>query len=138
MKSLKMLAPISSLICAIHCVIAPLAMALLPYLSISLFITELYDWLLLSLSLLFNIGNLCFGFKKHKSYKALKYLGLGIGFLLIAKLEHHHEKVHHSFDFFDIVMIIGAILILVSTVLNEKLCNTCKRCNELNGNEQKN
>jgi hypothetical protein len=138
MKSLKMIAPISSLICAIHCVATPLAMAILPYVSISLFITEFYDWLLLSFSLLFNVGNLCFGFKKHKSYKALKYLGIGIGFLLVAKLEHHHEKVHHGFDPFDVVMIVGAIFILFSSILNEKLCNNCKRCNELNCNEQKN
>ena len=106
MKSLRLIAPISSMICAIHCVVTPLAMAILPYVSISLFITEFYDWLLLSFSLLFNIGNLCFGFKKHKSYKALKYLGIGIGFLLVAKLEHHHEKIHHGFDPFDVEILL--------------------------------
>lgn len=128
-NSLKYAAPVASLVCAIHCAITPVIMLVLPVLSISLFITETLDWILLVLSLAFNLGNLCFGFKKHKSYKALRYLGIGTGLLLIAKLEHHHEKVHTSFDLFDGVMIIGALLIFFSAMINEKLCKTCVRCN---------
>ena len=129
LSSLRYIAPIASLVCAIHCAITPILMIVLPIFSISLFITETMDWILLVLSLSFNLGNLCFGFKKHKSYKALRYLGIGTGLLLIAKLEHHHEKVHLSFDLFDCVMIMGALFILFSAMINEKLCKTCVRCN---------
>ena len=135
--NLKYIAPIASVVCAIHCVATPLVMVILPIISISLLITETIDWILLLLSLVFNLANLCFGFNKHKSYKALRILGIGTGLLLIAKLEHHHEKVHTHFDFFDGVMIIGALFICFASIINDKLCKSCIRCND-NCHGQKN
>lgn len=129
MKKLKLLGPIASLVCAIHCIAMPLVILLFPVVSISLFVTESFDWILLMCSFAFNLTNLCFGFKKHKSLKAFKYLGIGLGLIVIAKMEHSHEKIHTHIDIFDMVMIAGAVLIIISSFINEILCRKCNVCN---------
>ena len=47
----------SNIICAIHCTILPLLMILLPTAGVYLFINETFEFVLLGISLLFNITN---------------------------------------------------------------------------------
>jgi hypothetical protein len=119
----------ASMICAIHCTILPLLMILLPTAGVYLFINETFEFVLLGISLLFNITNVCFGYRQHKSNKAVAVLAVGLFTFVVGKLMHHHNH-HHGiqFDLFNIFMISGGLLMALSSLINDKLCKSCKTC----------
>ena len=120
----------ASLICAIHCTVLPLLLVLLPTAGVYLFINETFEYVLLGISLIFNITNICFGYRQHKSNKAIALLAFGIFMFVVGKLLHHHNQNHAKleFDLFNVFMIFGGLLMAVSSILNEKFCNNCKTC----------
>ena len=81
---------IASITCAVHCMIMPLIITLLPIFGLSLFATEEFEWILLMISAMLGVTSLCFGFRKHKSFKAFSFLGIGLTFLVIGRLAHEH------------------------------------------------
>ena len=119
----------ASIICAIHCTIVPLFAILIPTTGVYLFINETYEFVLLCLSLLFNITNVCFGYRQHKSNKAVALLALGLFLFVVGRLLHHHN--HHAgfqFDLFNLFMILGGILMALSSLMNDRMCKHCKSC----------
>lgn len=124
----------ASLVCAIHCTILPLLMIIVPTTGVYLFINESLEFILLGLSLLFNIANLCFGYRQHKSNKAVAVLALGLFLFVVGRLMHHHSEDHQiQFDLFNLFMIFGGVLMAVSSFINDKLCNHCNSCGSKNG-----
>jgi hypothetical protein len=124
----------SNIICAIHCTIFPLFMVFLPTAGLYLFVDESIELVVLFVSTFFNLFNLCLGYKKHKSNKALSVFAFGFMFFLIAKLllDHNHGK-NIEFDLFNVCMITGGIMTLFSNIVNNKLCHSCSKC-EINRN----
>ncbi len=119
----------TSLICAIHCTILPLLMILVPTTGVYLFINETFEFVLLGISLLFNITNVCFGYRQHKSNKAVAVLAFGIFSFVVGRLMHHHSEDHKiHFDIFNILMISGGLLMALSSFINDKLCSRCNKC----------
>ena len=124
----------ASIMCAIHCTILPLVMILLPTAGVYLFINETLEFILLGISLLFNITNVCFGYRQHKSNKAVAVFALGLFVFVVGRLMHNHSEDHKiHFDLFNIFMIAGGLMIAASSLINDKLCSHCKKC----GIEQK-
>ncbi len=126
---MKKVGLLASLICAIHCTALPLLMIIIPTTGVYLFINENFEFVLLGLSLLFNITNLCFGYKQHRSNKAVAVLALGLFIFVIGRSMHHHN--YHSgiqFDLFNIFMVSGGLLMALSSLINDKLCKHCKTC----------
>ena len=123
---------IASVTCAIHCMIMPLIITLLPIFGLSLFATEEFEWILLIISAILGVTSLCFGFKKHKSYRAFSFLGIGLSLIVIGRLMHEHvERVNgFHFDLYLIFLVIGAILVATSHWLNNRLCNACSPCHK--------
>ena len=121
---------IASITCAIHCMIMPLIITLLPIFGLSLFATEEFEWILLMISAMLGVTSLCFGFRKHKSFKAFSFLGIGLTFLVIGRLAHEHISNFKvlQFDIYLLFLVIGAILVAISHWLNNKLCNSCPPC----------
>jgi intracellular septation protein A len=120
----------SSLTCAIHCTIMPLIVTMLPIIGLSLLATEEFEWMLLIGSAMLGIISLCFGFKKHKSLKALSFLSTGLALIVIGRLTHHH---YHSLkflhlDLYVLFLITGGVLVSFSHWLNNKLCSSCDPC----------
>ena len=119
----------SSLICAIHCTILPLVLILIPTSGVYLFINETFELVFLIVSLLINIANLCFGYKVHKSNKALGILASGLFLFLVGRLLHKHNDEHViQYDLFNFFMILGGVMMAFSSFINSKMCNTCKKC----------
>lgn len=138
MKKLSLYSPnkldkvgfIAALLCAIHCSLLPLIVVVLPVIGLSLFVTELMEWLFLAFSLTIGITSLCFGFKKHRSYKALIFLSIGFTLIVIFKLIHEHVEKSHGlhFDFYNVFLVFGGLLVALSHIINSYLCNSCERC----------
>jgi hypothetical protein len=119
----------ASLICAVHCTILPLLMILIPTTGVYLVINETFEFVLLGVSLLFNITNVCFGYRQHKSNKAVAILAFGIFSFVVGRLMHHHSEDHKiHFDIFNILMISGGLLMALSSFINDKLCSHCNKC----------
>jgi predicted membrane channel-forming protein YqfA (hemolysin III family) len=121
---------VASVTCAVHCMIMPLIITLLPIFGLSLFATEEFEWILLMISAMLGVTSLCFGFRKHKSFKAFSFLGIGLTMIVIGRLMHehiNHLKVFH-FDLYLLFLVIGAIMVALSHWLNNRLCNTCQPC----------
>ena len=119
----------ASLICAIHCTLLPLLLILVPTAGIYLFINETFEFILLGISLLFNISHLCFGYRQHKSNKAVAILALGIFIFIAGRLMHNHSEDHKiHFDMFNMFMIAGGLLMALSSFVNDKLCHHCNSC----------
>lgn len=131
MKKLALVGSYASLACAIHCAIMPIIVVVFPIASISLFVTEPVEWIILLLSLFLNLSNLCLGYKKHRSLKALILLGIGASLFVIGKLAHSHYENHHNFtfDFYTIILFLGGLMVSLSYWINNLLCNSCKTCN---------
>jgi hypothetical protein len=121
---------IASITCAIHCMIMPLVVTLLPIFGLSLFATEEFEWMLLMVSAMLGVTSLCFGFKKHKSFRAFSFLGIGLTFLVIGRLAHEHVSHFRvfTFDIYLLFLVAGAILVALSHWLNNKLCKSCLPC----------
>ena len=119
----------ASIVCAIHCTVVPLLAILIPTTGVYLFINETFEFVLLAFSLLFNITNVCFGYRQHKSNKAVAVLALGLFVFVVGRLLHHHN--HHigfQFDLFNMFMILGGILMALSSLMNDRMCKHCKTC----------
>ncbi len=126
---------LSSIACAIHCTVLPIAMVCFPIIGFSLVSTELFEWILLSVSLVMGLVSLCFGFRKHKSFKAFSYLGIGSTLIVVARLLHdHNSKSGFHFDYLNMMLILGGFMISASYYINNKLCANCKTCT-INGCE---
>jgi len=121
---------IASITCAIHCMIMPLIVTLLPIFGLSLFATEEFEWILLMISAMLGVTSLCFGFRKHKSFRAFSFLGIGLTFLVIGRLAHEHVSHFRvfTFDIYLLFLVAGAILVALSHWLNNKLCKSCLPC----------
>lgn len=121
----------SSIVCAVHCTLVPVATIGFPIIGFSLVSTELFEWILLSLSLIMGLTSLCFGFRKHKSLRAFSFLTIGFALVVVARLLHeHNSKVGFHFDYVNCMLILGGILISMSYFINNKLCANCKTCVE--------
>jgi hypothetical protein len=119
----------ASLICAIHCTVMPLLLVIVPTIGVYLFVNEILEFFVLGLSLLFNIANLCFGYKKHKSNKAVALLAVGLFLFVVGRLMHqHNDHQEFHFDLFNLFMIAGGIIMTSSSLINDKLCKTCNHC----------
>jgi hypothetical protein len=121
---------VSSLSCAIHCTIMPLLVTMMPIIGLSLLATEEFEWMLLVGSAVMGILSLCFGFKKHKSFKALSFLSTGLVLIVIGRLTHHHYhtlKIFHL-DLYVLFLLSGGLLVSFSHWLNNKLCSSCEPC----------
>ena len=123
---------IASLTCALHCMVMPLIVTLLPIFGLSMLATEEFEWLLLMISAVLGVISLCFGFKKHKSLKAFSFLGIGLTLLVIGRLAHEHVQNIQilKVDIYLIFLVIGAILVAISHWANNRLCKTCRPCHD--------
>jgi hypothetical protein len=101
MKLFNNIGIVSSFICAVHCAITPLLLTFLPLWGLSLLADKTFEVIMLCLSGIFGILNLCFGIKKHKSYKALSLFSIGFGLSAIGNMFHGHIENHKHHEIFE-------------------------------------
>ena len=80
------------------------------------------------ISLLINLTTICYGYTKHKSLKAVTFLGIGIILTLVSHLLNKHNHDHFEFNLYNLFIILGGVSICFSNFLNHKLCTKCKKC----------
>ena len=146
-ETLDKLGATASFLCAIHCAIMPMLIALMPLMALSILASEAAEWVLFGLSAILATGSICWGYKKHKSRVTLAVLACGLALLSAGRILHQHHsnlapqaalaktisnvKTHeepHTFDLYTAFLVSGGLIVAASHVVNYQLCKRCRKC----------
>ena len=107
-----------SSLCAVHCAVLPLVLALAPSLGLSFWLGDDVERVIVVFVSLLGLLSLLLGYRRHHAVRALALLVPGLvamwAGLLIAPL--HHTAVPHA-----IVMTLGGTLVAVAHLVNLRL-----------------
>lgn len=107
-----------SLLCAIHCALLPLAIAILPSLGIAVWLGDGFETGFVAFASLFGLAVLVWSYRRHRAMRALGLLLPGLAALWVAVLYPplHHAVVPHA-----MVMTFGGTLVGLAHVANLRL-----------------
>ena len=107
-----------SLLCAIHCALLPLAIAILPSLGIAVWLGDGFETGFVAFASLFGLAVLAWSYRRHRAIRALGLLLPGLAALWVAVLYPplHHAVVPHA-----MVMTFGGTLVGLAHVANLRL-----------------
>ncbi len=124
---MKNFASWASFLCLIHCTLLPLVLIFLPTTALYLMLDSKIEFTLLFISCALNIYNICFGIKTHRKYNIIWLFSAGFVLTLLGYFLHRHE--HHAHNEINILMILGSFMLIISNIVNNKICKYCKTCN---------
>lgn len=108
-------------LCAIHCILLPVLLPLLPLVGLTATHNHALERTLLLITMVLGFITLFVGFHKyHRKLYPFYSLFLG-GFIYWQKDLLGHEYEHY-------VLIVGAAFVVLAHVLNLRLCNHCHSC----------
>jgi hypothetical protein len=112
------LGAIAAGVCAVHCALLPLVLALLPTLGLGLLASQGFEFLYVAFATVLALASLVQGYRRHRIHRALSFaipglLAVWTGVLLPAV---HEDAVLHA-----VVMTCGGTLIALAHLINLKL-----------------
>jgi hypothetical protein len=107
-----------SLVCAAHCALLPLLIALLPALGLSAWLGESFERAFVVFATLLGVSSLASGYRRHRVLRALGLLLPGLAVLWVAVL---YPPLHHSVVPHALAMTFGGTLVGLAHVLNLRL-----------------
>jgi len=107
-----------SLLCAIHCAAAPLLLAVIPALGVSLWFDDGVEWALVSFVTLLGLFSLGLSYRRHRALRALGLLVTGLVALWAALL---YAPLHESVVPHAVAMTFGGTLVGIAHLLNLRL-----------------
>ncbi len=107
-----------SLVCAVHCALLPLLIALLPSLGIAVWLGEDFELGFVVFATLLGVFTLVWGYRRHRAVRALGLLVPGLVALWVGVLfaPLHHALVPHA-----ITMTFGGTLVGMAHLANLRL-----------------
>lgn len=115
---------VAAWLCAAHCVLLPLAAALLPLAGLSFLADEAAEWTLIGISAAIALASfLPAYFRRHRKMRAMLLFASGIGLIIFSHLLLEAPTV------WKIPLIIaGAGFITAAHLFNRRLCRACAVC----------
>jgi hypothetical protein len=107
-----------SLLCAIHCALIPLLIALLPSLGLAIWFGEGFERGFVLFATLLGLFTLLWGYRRHRVVHALGLLIPGLAALWLAVL---YRPVHEAIVAHAITMTFGGTLVGLAHVVNLRL-----------------
>ena len=112
------------MLCAAHCLLAPLLLALLPLLGLDFLLEETTEWTLVGVSTTLGFVSLVPAYiRRHQRCRPLTFFGAGLILLLFARV-WFEDQLNLEVP----VAVSGAILISTAHFLNQRLCKACVSC----------
>jgi len=107
-----------SLICAVHCAITPLLLALIPSLGLSIWLGDGFEYGFVMFVTVLGLVSLLWGYRRHRTFRALLMLLAGLAALWAGVLyvPLHESTVPHA-----VVMTLGGTLVAIAHVINLRL-----------------
>ncbi|WP_295968252.1 MerC domain-containing protein [uncultured Xanthomonas sp.] len=116
--ALDRLGATGSLLCAVHCAVLPLALAVLPSLGLAMWLGEGVERTLVLCVTCLGLFSLVLGYRRHRMWQALGLLILGLLALwagLLVPALHHAVAPHAA------IMTFGGTLVGLAHLLNLRL-----------------
>lgn len=107
-----------SLLCAIHCALLPLLIALLPSLGIATWLGENFEHGFVLFATLLGLATLAWGYRRHRALRALGLLLPGLTILWFSVL---YPPLHHALLPHAITMTFGGTLVGMAHLANLQL-----------------
>ena len=111
-----------SVVCALHCLLLPIAVIFLPAISATFLGSEDFHKTLLYFVIPSSIIALSVGCKMHGKYEVYSYGVIGIGTLLFASFFGHDYLGEIGEILFTLI---GAVIVSLGHYKNQKLCAEC-------------
>lgn len=113
----------ASSLCALHCLLLPILIPVLPFVGASFFAENWFERSILTLSMIIGFWALLSGFYRyHRQLYPLYSLVLG------GLIYWNKDMFGHDYEPFTIA--VGALLIVAAHVLNLRLCQACHQCDD--------
>jgi len=109
---------VGSLVCAVHCALLPLAIAVLPSLGLSAWLSEGFEAGFVLFASLLGLFSLAWGYRRHRAVRALGLLLPGLAILWVGVL---YPPLHQSVLPHAVAMTIGGTLVGVGHLVNLRL-----------------
>jgi hypothetical protein len=114
---------ILSMTCLVHCLILPIILATIPFVTFLAFMkAPLTETLMIIFAVLNSILAVTLNFKKHKQLLVPALFISGSILLLLNFIAHTFVQSN------EYIITLGAALIGVGHLINHKLCDTCPKC----------
>ena len=107
-----------ALLCALHCALVPLLMALLPALGISLLLAPGFEFGFVLFATLFGLAVLAWSYRRHRTMRALALLVPGLLVLWVGVL---YPPLHDSVVPHAVAMTFGGTLVALAHLVNLRL-----------------
>jgi hypothetical protein len=107
-----------SLVCAIHCALLPVLIAVLPSLGIAVWLGEGFERVFVTFASLLGVFTLVWGYRRHRVVRALGILIPGLAALWIGVL---YAPLHHAVIPHAITMTLGGTLVGAAHLANLRL-----------------
>ena len=112
-----------SAICLFHCLLLPVLLATVPFISFLSFLkTPVAEALLIIFAISNAILTVTMGFKKHKKFIVPAFFLSGA--VMLSFFFFAHDLVEKN----EYIILIGAALIGIGHIFNNFFCKSCKRC----------
>ena len=110
-----------ALVCAVHCALLPVLIALLPTLGVAALLAPTLEMAFVLFATLFGLAVLAWSYRRHRTARALALLVPGLLVLWIGVL---YPPLHHSVVPHALAMTVGGTLVGLAHIANLRL-NRC-------------
>lgn len=134
----------ASSFCAVHCLLMPFVLGILPMLSLSFLATNQFEWIMISIAGVIGSMGVITGFRVHTKYTAILLFAFGIFILVTNRVVHAsatgapccdlHTLPEETNNFPILLSVIGGGLVASSHVVNQYYCKQCSSCNRASCN----
>lgn len=110
-------------LCAIHCILLPVILPVLPLLGLSAAHNHAFENVMLLVTIVIGFITLFIGF--HRYHKKLYPF-----YLLFIGTFIYWQKDAWGHDYEHLILVIGATLVVAAHIMNMRLCNKCQECHD--------
>lgn len=122
--SLDCVGMFASCACAIHCALMPFIIAFLPVTGLGLLADPRTEWTFVAVSITVGLMSLLPSYlRRHRQTKPLAIFAGGLCLILVARLGFESDPLVEI-----PIVVIGALLVATSHLLNRRLCQACVVC----------
>ena len=114
----------ASTACAIHCMITPFVLGLLPLLGMGFLAAPWFENTAVVGAISLAVVSLLHGYLHHRQFHALWLLMIGAALLLCGRfvIGDDHRWIEST------LVVLGGLALAGAHLINRRLCKTCERC----------
>jgi hypothetical protein len=121
---LDMTGAIASWLCAVHCLLLPFLITLLPIAGLTFLLDESMERILIGVSVVLAALSLIPGYLKfHKKLRTILFAFSGISLIAVTHIQFEENILIKT-----ILLVMGAVLISTGHIINRRLCRDCLTC----------